>query len=90
MKCPNCGFDDSAPAAKPWKNAMSMYVTEDGKDFGLMNDDAPSITVPESKAYPQGLVLTRKDLFGKKEVGAAAKAGAPSVETSKVPLPSKA
>lgn len=63
--CPHCGKDIGVTTsnAKPWNNAMSVYVNPDGTTFGLMNDDAEKVVIPASSNYPKGLTLTRKDVF---------------------------
>lgn len=45
MKCPNCGFDPSAPAATPMKSGMSHYVSVDGKSRVVFNDVADKVKI---------------------------------------------
>ena len=86
MKCINCGFEDNAPAGRLFKNAMNNYVTTDGKVYGIINDDAESITVPKSDKIPNGLELIRQDLFEKAKKIIVNKLGPASPSSVAIPV----
>jgi len=91
--CPHCGKEIATenPAAKPWKNSMSVYVREDGSAFGLMNEDSETVIIPANPPkIPTELKLIREDVYAERKVIAARTPAAPPSTKSNVPPPPSA